>query len=105
MRKVIHYVFCTLCMDCSGRAVSGNRQDCNRQSMQLVQNAWLLGNGLCLNAWTMDTNEVFQTAIFLILFIRNNERSPGIDGKTRKCLSGIFYITVILSTIPLVTVV
>jgi len=73
--------------------------------MQLVQNAWLLGNGLCLNAWTMDTNEVFQTAIFLILFIRNNERSPGIDGKTRKCLSGIFYITVILSTIPLVTVV
>jgi len=34
-----------------------------------------------------DTNVVFQTAIFLILVVRNNKRSPGIEGKTRDCLS------------------
>jgi len=34
MRKVIDYVFCALCMVCPGSAVSWNRQDCNKQSMQ-----------------------------------------------------------------------
>ena len=32
------YVFCALCMICQGSAVSCNRQDCNRQSMQQVVN-------------------------------------------------------------------
>jgi len=36
-----------------------------------------------------DTNLVFQTGIFLILFVRNNKRSSGIDGKTSDCLSTI----------------
>jgi len=34
-----------------------------------------------------DINLVFQTAIFLILVVRNNKTSPGIDGKTSDCLS------------------
>jgi len=34
-----------------------------------------------------DTNTVFQTAVFLILVVRNNKRSSGIDGKTSNCLS------------------
>jgi len=34
-----------------------------------------------------DTNVVFQTAIFLILFLRHNKRSSDIDGKTSYCLS------------------
>jgi len=34
-----------------------------------------------------DTNVVFQTAIFLILVVRNNKRTTGIDGKTSDCLS------------------
>jgi len=34
----VDYVFCALCMVCPGRAVSWNCQDCNRQSMQRVQN-------------------------------------------------------------------
>jgi len=52
MREVIDHVFCALCMVCPGRAVSWNGQDCNRQSMQRVQNTWSIGNGLCLNAQT-----------------------------------------------------
>jgi len=35
----------------------------------------------------LDTNVVFQTAIFLILVIRHNKRSSGIDSKTSNCLS------------------
>jgi len=38
MRRVIDCVFCALCMVCQGSAFSRNRQDCNRQSMQRVQN-------------------------------------------------------------------
>ena len=38
MREVINLVFRDLCMVCLGSAVSWNRQDCNRQSMQQVQN-------------------------------------------------------------------
>jgi len=33
-------------------AVSWNRQDRNRQSMQRMQNTWSVGTGLCLNART-----------------------------------------------------
>ena len=33
----VHCVFCALCMVYPGMAVSWNRQDCNRQSMQRVQ--------------------------------------------------------------------
>jgi len=34
-----------------------------------------------------DTNVVFQTAIFLILVIRNKKRSSGIDSKNSDFLS------------------
>jgi len=34
-----------------------------------------------------DTNVVFQTAIFLIMVVRNNKRYSGIKGKTSDCLS------------------
>jgi len=33
------------------------------------------------------TNVVFQTAIFLILVVRNNKRYSGIDSKTSSCCS------------------
>jgi len=48
----VDYVFCVLCMVCPGSAVSWNCQDCNRQSMQRVQNSWSIRIGQCLNAWT-----------------------------------------------------
>jgi len=38
IREVIDYVFCAFCMVCLGSAFSRNHQDCNRQSMQRVQN-------------------------------------------------------------------
>ena len=51
MREVIDYVFRALCMVCPGSAVSWNRQDCNRQSMQRVQNTWSVGtNSLFLDS-------------------------------------------------------
>jgi len=52
MRDVIEYVFCGLCMVCPGSAVSWNRQDCNRQSMQRAQNTWSIGTVLCLHPRT-----------------------------------------------------
>jgi len=45
-------VFCPLFLWFSRRAVSWNRQDCNRQSIQRVQNTWPIGTGLFLNAGT-----------------------------------------------------
>jgi len=63
---------------CLGSAVSWNRQDCNRQSMIRVQNTSVNWD------WSVfkcsDRNVVFQTAIFLILFVSNNKRSSGNDG-------------------------
>jgi len=46
-----------------------------------------------------DTNVVFQTAIILILVVRNNKKPSGIDGKTSDCLSRncLYCIAVILS--------
>jgi len=52
MREVIDYVFCALGIVCQGRVFSGHSQDCNRQSMQRVQNTWSIGTGLRLNART-----------------------------------------------------
>ena len=75
--------FCALDIVCLGSTVSWNRQGCNRQSMQRVQNTWLIGTGL---RKCSDINVVVQTAIFLILVVRNNKTSSGIDGKTRDCL-------------------
>jgi len=43
MKAVNDCVFYALCMVCPGSAVSWNRQDCIRQSMQRVQNAWSIG--------------------------------------------------------------
>jgi len=48
----VHYVFCALCMVYPVSAVSWNRQDCNRQNMQRVQNTWSIGTGLCFDART-----------------------------------------------------
>jgi len=55
MRQVIDDVFCALCMVSPGSAVSWNRQDYNRQSMQRVKNTWSSGAGLCLNDRTRCT--------------------------------------------------
>jgi len=52
MREVIGYVFCALCVVCPGSALSWNRQNCNRQSVQRVQNTWSVGTNLCLKART-----------------------------------------------------
>jgi len=52
IKELIDYVFCALCMVCAGSAVSWNREDCNRQSMQRVHNTWSVGAGLCLNSRT-----------------------------------------------------
>jgi len=51
------YMFYVLCMVCLGSPVSSNRQNCNRQSMQRVQNTWSIGTGLCLNAPQVRRNE------------------------------------------------
>jgi len=50
-----------------------------------------------------DTNVVFQTAIFLILVVRNNKTSSGIDGKPTTAFPEIVYITVILSYVSVST--
>jgi len=52
MREEMDCVFCALCMVCPGSAVRWNRQGCNRQSMQRVQNTWSTEAGLCLHART-----------------------------------------------------
>jgi len=48
----VNCVFCALCMVCPGSADSWNRQGCNRQSMQRVEDTWSIGTGLFLNAQT-----------------------------------------------------
>jgi len=84
-QEVIDYVLCALCMVCPGSAVSWNRQDYNRprhatSAKHLVNCDWSVF--IC-----SDTNVVFQTAIFLILVVRNNKTSSDIDNKTSSCLS------------------
>ena len=46
-----------------------------------------------------DTNVVFQTAIFLILVIRNKEGPPALTVKPATAFSEVVYITVIVSYI------
>jgi len=41
----------------------------------------------CNECKCSDTNVVFQRAIFLILVVRNDKKSSGIDGKTSDCPS------------------
>ena len=90
-------MFCALCMVSPVSAVSWNHQGCNRQSMQRVQNFWSIGSALLFKC--SDANVVFQTAIFLILVVRNNKRFSGIDGKTAAtAFPEICNITVILSS-------
>jgi len=55
MRAVIDDVFCAPYMVSPGSAVSWNRQDYNRQSMQRVKNTWSSGAGLCLNFRTQSS--------------------------------------------------
>jgi len=54
--------------------------------MQRVKNTWSIGT-----RWSVfkcsDIYVVFQTAIFLMLFVKNNKTSWGIDGRTSNCLS------------------
>jgi len=87
MGEVIEYVFCVLSMVCPGTAVSWNRQDCNRQkhatsAKHLVNWDWSVFK-------PSDTSVVFKRVIFLILVVKNNKTSSGIDGKTSNCLSRI----------------
>jgi len=77
MRDVIDYVFCALCIVSPASAVSWNRQAttgkaCNEWSEKHLLN-WDWSAFKC-----SDTNVVFQTAIFLVLFVRNNKMSSGI---------------------------
>jgi len=93
MREVIDYVFCVLCMVCPGSAFSWNRQDLQQakhatSAKHLVSWDWSV---FCSN-----TNAVFQITIFLILVVRKNKSSSGIDDKTSDCLSKNL-ITIILS--------
>jgi len=94
MGEVIDYVFCALYMICPGSAVSWNRQDCNGQSIQRVQNTWSVGT-----AWSVfkcsHTNVVFQTAIFLILVVRSNKCSSQVlTAKPATAFPEIVHITV-----------
>jgi len=86
MREVISCVLCALCMVYPDGAVSWNRQDCNMQTMQRVQNTWSIGTGLCQNARTQC---IFPNRYFLDSGRKNNNRSSGINSKTRDCLSRI----------------
>jgi len=75
--------FCALYIVCLGSTVSWNRQDCNRQSMQRVQNTWLIGTGL---RKCSDINVVVQTATCfysgckkqqnVLRYWRKNQRLP-----------------------------
>ena len=65
-------------MVCLGSAVNWNRQDCNRQSMQRVQNTWSTGTGLSKYS---DTNLIFQLDVVLILDIINSKRFSGMNAK------------------------
>jgi len=69
----VHCVFCALCMVYPGSAVAG-----------IVKTAT---GKACNECKCSDTNVVFQRAIFLMLFVRNDKRSSGIDGKTSDCPS------------------
>jgi len=51
MREVIDCLLRSL-HGCPDSAVSWNRQDCNKQNMQRVQNTGSVGTGLYLNART-----------------------------------------------------
>jgi len=77
-------VYCfVLCVVCPHTAVIWNHQDCNRQSMQQVQNTAKV-NWDWFVFQCSDTNVVFHVAVFLILVIKNKKRSS--DGKTSDCL-------------------
>jgi len=51
-RELIDSVFCALRMVCPGSAMSWNRQDRSRQSMQRAQSNWSIGTGLRQNTRT-----------------------------------------------------
>jgi len=66
-------------------AVDGNRQECNRQSMQCVQTTW--SNWDWIVSKCSDTNAIFQAAVFLIRVITNNKNKSKInDCLYRICL-------------------
>jgi len=75
------------------RSLHGLRgQRCQLVSPRLQQTKHATSTKHLVNwDWSMfkcsDTNLVFQTAIFLIVVLRNNKRSSGIDGKTSDCPS------------------
>jgi len=85
-------VFSALCM---GWAVSWNRQDCNRQSMQLVLNTWSTGTALYLNS---RTQKQFSKQPFP--WFRSQEITKGHQSLTAKPATAFpefVYISVIVS--------
>ena len=73
MREVIDYVLCALCIVCLGRAVSWNRQDCNKQRMQRMQKTWSTGTGLCQN---FEHESSFPNRRLLTAVVKHNKTSP-----------------------------
>jgi len=69
----VHCVFCALCMVYLAALLAG-----------IVKTATDKARSECKCS---DTKVVFQRAIFLILVVRNDTRSSGIDGKTSDCPS------------------
>jgi len=69
----VHCVFCALCMVYLAALLAG-----------IVKNAT---DKACNECKCLDTNVLFQRTIILILVVRNDKRSSGIDGKTSDCPS------------------
>jgi len=69
----VHCVLCALCMVYPGSAVNGIAKTVTDKP--------------CNECKCSDRNVDFQRTIFLILVVRNDKRSSGIDGKTSDCPS------------------
>jgi len=91
----VDYAFCALCMVWPGSTVSLNRQGCNRQSMQRVQNTWSIRTGLCLNARTQIEFSKQPFSWFWSLEITKGPQT--LAAKSTTAFPEIVYITVILS--------
>ena len=94
MREVIDYVFCAICMVCPGSVVSWNHQDCNRQSMQRVQNTCSVGISVFRRS---NTNVAFQTAISLFWSYEIRKGGQVLTTKPAIAFPDFVYIIVTLS--------
>ena len=94
MREVIDCVLRSLHVY-PGSAVSWNRQDCDRQSMQRVQNTWSIGTGLCL---TVRTQMQFSKEPFSWFWSQEITKGPqALTAKPAAVFPEFVYIIVILS--------